>query len=122
MKTVDKTKPHMRLGHVAVRHEHYILLIGGTGIYGRSSQHVIWMYNLYSEQWRQHVIPESEKVPVNCQGACAVSIGSDIYMFGGLEVHQRKRRIILDTSEKATNSLWKLTACNECFTWTKTED
>ena len=122
MKTVNKTKPHMRFGHVAVRHEHYILLIGGTGIYGHSSQHVIWMYNLYSEQWRQHVIPESEKVPENCQEACAVSIGSDIYMFGGLEIHQRQTRMSLETSEKATNSLWKLTTDNEVFTWTKTED
>ena len=101
-----------RSSHVAVQQEHYILVFGGHWWeeVGFSKEplplHDIWMYNLYTEQWRKHVITDRKTIPFERIGASATVIGSDIYMFGG-------RSIIEDT-----NSLWKLTRTPRgCFAW-----
>ena len=101
---------HRRWGHVAVRVAHYILVIGGTWTSRDiSSHHVIWMYNLYTEQWRKQVT-YGENVPSPRCGASGTVIGADIYMFGGLTLPRGAD----------TNQLWKLsTVPNECFVWNK---
>ena len=84
----DKFQPEERYYHTAVRLEHYILVLGGAwfddGI-TRSrriwSQSRIWMYNLYTEQWSQHVIPGNKKAPNDRCSACAVVIESNTYTF-----------------------------------------
>ena len=73
-------------GHVAVNRCHYILVFSGRfpGRFPKDQVfmllHVIWMYNLYTEEWRKHVIPQGLTVPGERLDACAVSIGSDVYM------------------------------------------
>ena len=103
------TQPQKRYGHVAIRMEHYVLVIGGTW---RSNQpfcqSVIWIYNLYTEQWRRYAIPDKKIVPPGAIGACAVTIGEDVYMSGGYNLIKRT----------ATNALWKLIRLpHGCFTW-----
>ena len=90
-----------RVGHVAIHLGSCIVVIGGTGrISSPTPVNVIWLYNLYMEQWRLYVIPITGKntVPPITLEACAVAILNDIYMFG--------RKNLLS---RATNALWKLT-------------
>ena len=86
---------------MAVRLDHYMLVFGGTwGTWGNKellSNRVIWMYNLYTEQWRKHLLTDTD-VPPQCSGASATLIGMDIYMFGGEIMPQLG----------LTNALWKL--------------
>ena len=64
---------------------------------------VIWMYNLWTEQWKKYSIPtEEEPPPSEC---CAVALASDIYIFGGVE---RSRR------QGYMTTLWKLTDTELC--------
>ena len=42
--------------------------------------HEIWTYNLWTERWRENIIPEDLPSTAGC---CGVAIKSDIYMFGG---------------------------------------
>ena len=57
----DAIEPPRRSRHVAVRMEHCLLVIGGFIVNGPdgdvhpASQDVIWMNNLYTEQWIKHV-------------------------------------------------------------------
>ena len=99
-------------GHVAVNMNHYILVFGGKFIkdYNHIPLHEIWMYNLYTEEWRKHVIPQGQPVPTETERgyACAVVIGSNVYMFGG------------HTLFTTTNTLWKLAADpQESFAWSE---
>ena len=74
------------------------------------SYHFIWMYNLYTEQWRKHIIPESELCPPNTAYACAVAIKEDAFIFGGINESQRTY----------SNELWKLSKSSAgLFTWSK---
>ena len=83
---------------MAVRLDHCMLVFGGTwGNNELLSNRVIWMYNLYTEQWRKHLLADTD-VPPQCSGASATLIGVDIYMFGG-EIMPQLR---------LTNALWKL--------------
>ena len=104
-----ETDLERRFGHVTVCMEHYILVIGGWWFdKGPLPSTVIWMYNLYTEQWRKHVMIATKKAPDTIYSACAVNIGMDIYIFGGkkqLKSHQ-------------TNALWKLSKTDDaCFSW-----
>ena len=94
-------------GHSAVRLKHNIL------VFGSRSQKYIFTYNLYTEEWTEHVDRKWVRDPHSCFGeACAAVLGQDVYMFGG-------RRFIAD---EQTNALWKLnkTPAGRFF-WTKVE-
>ena len=87
-----------RSWHVAVVMNHCVVVFGGIKVGGsQSSLHVIWMYNLYTEQWDKHQIPDDHIVPPPTNCACAVVTGKDIFMFGG---YARFGQV--------TNALWKL--------------
>ena len=98
--------------HVAVRLNNYILVIGGMDMNDEPvSTHVIWMYNVYTDQWRKHQIPGQKNAPPQITSACAAAIGTDIYIFGGY-----------DKMKRVTNELWKLTKLPRgCFDWNKVE-
>ena len=103
--------------HVAVRFLHFIIVFGGepTENYELSctspaSLRVIWMYNLYTEQWKKHTITVENLYPPATVQSCAVTIGEDIYFFGGRIYHE----------EPATNALWKLTiTAKGCIAWSE---
>ena len=105
-----------RFHHAAVCIENHIIVFGG---YGKNNQllslHDIWMYNMYTEQWGKHVIPESKLAPLGTGSACAVVIAGDIYMFGGLALEEDCLY-----SVQTTNAVWKLTRTSkQCFKWRK---
>ena len=102
-----------RYDHAAVCIENHIIVFGGVGEKEELLPlHDIWMYNMYTEQWGKHVIPERNLAPPGTSSACAVAIAGDIYMFGGY---------IDDIKEQnCTNAVWKLTRTSKrCFTWRK---
>ena len=110
----DAKGPQKISGHVAVRLEYYILVFGGRiGNFINHtpvSRHMIWMYNLYTEQWSKHMIPESELCPPHALSACAVAIKECVFLFGGYDSEQRI----------VSNELWKLIKSSEgLFTWCK---
>ena len=71
------------------------------------STRIIWMYNLYTEEWKKHVIPDTSDAPLPFSGAVATAIDGSIYTFGGC-----------DTNCAITNhDLWKLREKREGFTW-----
>ena len=47
------------------------------------STRVIWRYNLYTEKWRNYVIPNTRNAPKSFQNAVAVTIFGTTYTFGG---------------------------------------
>ena len=51
----------------------------------------IWIFNLWTEQWRKYAIPEQEKLP-EVVGRTGIVIGSDCYFFGGTNTLLRKLR------------------------------
>ena len=97
--------------HVAVRLEHCIIVFGGFSIIDGISQeplpsYDIWMYNLYTEQWRKETVTCNKIVPPKIYRASGVVVGSDIYVYGGL----------LNTRD----SLWKLSRnAKGSFAWQK---
>ena len=106
---VKKLKIPAICSHVAVRLSNCIFVFGGDfrdEKKGPLSLSTIWMYNLYTEQWKKHVIPDRNLAPPPSRNSCAVAVGSDIYMFGGF----------LFREQQSTNSLWKLTITTTgCF-------
>ena len=104
-------------GHVAVCVEHYILIFGGAWRDDREkrvllSANVIWMYNLYTEQWRKNIIPTKES-PHVAFGAYADVIESVVYMFGG------SKDIPISLMDM-TNALWTLTRTSDGrFAWSE---
>ena len=112
--------PETMHDHLAVNMDHYILVFGGGLLKGQEyiplyhkfkPLNVIWMYNLYTEQWRKHTIPHTQTVPTGRCYACAVVIHSDVYMFGGSTP---------TGSRCITNALWKLAVGSAgLFVWNK---
>ena len=100
--------------NVAVRLNSSIVVTGGRDRNrGVIPFRVIWMYNLYTEQWRKHEISHENDVPPAVRHACAAGIGADIYLFGGSTSFST-----YDTS----NEMWKLTGTTqECLNWIKIE-
>ena len=83
----DANSPQKIFLHVAAPLGEYILVLGGRlgnfQEYTFVSHHIIWMYNLYTDQWHKHVIPESKLCPPNNASARAVAINEDVFLFGG---------------------------------------
>ena len=67
---------------------------------------IIWIYNLWTEQWRKYELPPAKYLPVN-DHQCGVEIKSDIYMFGGFS---------------HASMLWKLArSADDSFAWNRIE-
>ena len=99
--------------HSAVKLDNFLVIFGALH---RPSNHVIWMYNLYTEEWREHVIPkhviDKSGAPEPFHSAVAVAINGTIYTFGGTA----KGRCAGSVRER--NALWTLSkAKTGCFTW-----
>ena len=98
----------MRSRHSAVCLDTSIIIMGGVG---RSKQPLstreIWKYNLYTEEWKKHVIPYQKEAPEPFYGAIAVVIEGTIHTFGGIGTEGERR-----------NALWTLSRTERgCFTW-----
>ena len=99
--------------HIAVRLNHYIIIIGGTLKIITSADskqnHVIWRYNLYTEQWKKYLIPKTKQTPdlhYTDTEERTVTIGESVYMY------------LIDSSFK--QDLWKLTqTAHHCYVWEK---
>ena len=99
--------------HVAVHFEHYILVFSGFCSLNRihCSHHKIWMYNLYTEQWRACELSRHEIAPRDNADACAVRVGEAVYMFGGLRSYNLNN---------FGNDLWQLSKSPDgLFSWYK---
>ena len=110
-----ETEPERRYAHVAVCVEHCLLLFGGAWRDdGQDLQlfpaNVIWMYNLYTEQWQQNILPTKEQESPHAMcGSHAEVIESVVYMFGGSKFISYKH---------TTNALWTLTKTSDgSFAW-----
>ena len=97
--------------HVALRLNHNIVVIGGINkMSDLVPTNEIYMYNLYTEQWKKHEIQGNK--PALHYKACAAVIGTAIYMFGGRDI---------ETHELFTD-LWKFTRIAQGgFSWCKIE-
>ena len=106
--------------HQIVKIGHCVMVFGGfcyhlnecIGVLDReyNSYHVILVYNLYTDEWRKYMIPQNETVPSGRAKACAVAVGTDVYMFGG--------EGLFDNG--CTNELWNLTKTQHGrFGWNK---
>ena len=85
---------------VAVRWKDSIVVLKESEI------RIIWIYNLWTEQWRKHELPKEKYLPVD-NDQRGVEIKSDIYMFGGFS-HD--------------NMLWKLARnADDSFAWNTIE-
>ena len=88
--------------HVAVRWKDSILVLSEL----ESEKRIIWIYNLWTEQWRKYELPRGKCLPV-VQHHHGVEIASDIYMFGGLYY---------------SDMLWKLArSTDDSFVWNTIE-
>ena len=107
-----ETGPHTIHSHVAVHIEPYITVFGGKWLKNDIpvSPHEIWMYNIYTEQWRKYIIPDHASAPPSTVGACAVAVEENVYLFGGVTLPE----------DIYNNALWKLSrTSNGCFIWRK---
>lgn len=110
---------HERCGHVAVRLDKYMVMFGGYvcqrfQFQGETlfreeylSSRAIWTYNMDTNRWKC-IVTKGCKNPPGTSGACAISIGRDIYMQGG------------HTHSGNTNALWKLSfTADKGLFWTE---
>ena len=110
--------PGMRLGHCAVSMDNFVLIIGGArpGVIEPEvweyvpeyvNANVIWSYNLYTGEWKSHIIPHKSLQSPPFAGAVAAAIDKAIYIFGGD-----------DSKRNLRNAVWRLSRTKEgCFTW-----
>ena len=105
--TNEIIRPRSR--HSAVCLDNSIIIFGGLREnFEPLATRVIWMYNLYTEEWNKHVIPCTNVAPKPFHGAVGVVINGAIYTFGGIYTEDSNIR----------NELWTLSkAKRECFTW-----
>ena len=88
--------------HCAVSLDNFVIIIGGRCRVKQAeplSTHLIWIYNLYTEEWTNHVIPDTSCAPMPFHGAVAAAVNKTAYIFGG-------RSAAKNWNE--TNALWKL--------------
>ena len=99
--------------HIAVRLNHYIIIVRGTLLNSADSKqnHVLWRYNLYTEQWKKYLIPKTKQTPDlhftdTIEFKCTATIGESVYMY------------LIDSSPK--QDMWKLTqTAHHCYVWEK---
>ena len=107
----EEQKFPQRSGHCAAILDNYVVVFGGVWVSNKLlSTHVIWTYNLYTDEWRKHEMSDKNCAPQPFQGAVSVAINGIIYTFGGF--------IGEDSSESETNALWTLCRTpGGSFTW-----
>ena len=108
--------------HFAVQLDNFLVIFGGKGRDNDDEDddspntHVIWMYNLYTDEWGKPVVTKNaipkyvidkNGVPWGYVGAVAVAINGTIYTFGG-----KYANVITDR-----NTLWTLSKAKTGFTW-----
>ena len=82
-------RPQARCGHVAVHLNRNIVIFGG-GLQTPDSRskyysfRVIWSYSLDTDRWNKFIVSETHDIPHQRMEACAISVGSSIYMHGGM--------------------------------------
>ena len=110
----DANGPRRIFGHVAVPLGEYILVFSGrighpnSVNYKPVSPNIIWIFNLYTEQWCKHMIPESKSCPPDTAYSCAVAIKEDVFVFGGYNF----------SLSTWSTELWKLSKSSKgSFTW-----
>ena len=101
--------PKRRKGHSAVYLDNCVIIIGGAEKSSEPiSAHKIWMYNLYTEEWRKLVISAESCAPEPFLCASAVAIDRTIHIFGGMNIYGHNKR----------NELWTLSrSSGGCFVW-----
>ena len=99
--------------HSAACLDNYVVIIGGSQP-SRIDKiplptDVIWMYNLYTEVWRKHIIPkhviEENGSPDQFYGGIAVNVSGTIYTFGGYGMDGNHRNALWALSKTKTESL-----------------
>ena len=82
--------------------DHVIMVIKQLPPFQRRCEQQIWMYNMYTEEWRKCCDISRSTIGSCGDGACAVTMGPDaVYLFGGVDVH-------LLPGKSCTNALWQL--------------
>ena len=99
-------KPLPRHSHLAVQIHRHIVIFGGYYNMKHISHKVIWTYNLDIDRWKKHIVSGSQEVPQELFGACAMEIGTQIYMHGGSTIEKQTLATLwkLDVSP----ALWKM--------------
>ena len=100
---------HPLCRHSAAYLDNHIVIFGGINKNDKPlSARLIWMYNLYTEEWSKHVIPDTSAAPEPFSRAVTTVIDGTIYTFGGINAKAYDK----------TNELWTLTRAElGCFTW-----
>ena len=115
----NELKPY-RSCHCAVSLDNCVIIIGGRckaeGRCKPSPTTIICIYNLHTEEWRKHVIPDPSCAPEPFQAAVAAPIGKTIYTFGG--IRNTGRNTLRSLQYMDSTVLWTLSRTKEgSFTW-----
>ena len=100
-----------------IRLDHYIICFGGISnrihdvgnTYTDTEQdHVIWRFNLYTEQWRKCLIPKTKQMPgPHTKRGSAVMIEGSVYL-------------LLQSDLPKVNDFWRLIQTSHgCYAWEK---
>ena len=115
MTIVNESVPPQIWNHTAVRLDHLIVVTGGhvhkyRGMLSTHRGRRIYTYNLYTEEWRQYIIPSQKQAPKSLCEMCGVRIGTDIFIFSA-PIHVASNRDL-------KSNLWRLRRkTNGCFVW-----
>ena len=95
--------------HMAVRLQDCIVLFGGHDKLHQKTSYVIYIYNIYTDQWKTckaDLLEGNTGLPNNLAKCCAVTIHSDIYVF--------------NARKENTSALWKLRRNSKgSFSWSE---
>ena len=85
--TIEPTENCLE-AHVAIRLKDCVLVLSKTSYHGNSLSHsrfcyAIWMYSLWTEQWRENTISKQKELP-EVNGQTGMEIGNYVYIFGGI--------------------------------------
>ena len=91
---------------MVVRLQDSILVFGGMLRYREATPRNIWVYNLYTEQWRKYATDESKRAPPAKGLTCGIAIEQDIYV------------VTWEPENNTHATLWKLTRNRKgYFSW-----
>ena len=109
---IPQRTPSARHNHVAVCMNRDIVVFGGIMLSGSLSHRFIWIYRHDIDRWKKYVIPKTHTAPTAMVGACAVAIGTAIYVHGGIGGDWGNQYI--------DNDLWRLSRrTDHGITWSK---